>query len=93
MNIINKSGADKDPFNQSDRDPWHPHAGKGDRDRSNTPSFKRNFDEINWGPRKKVPGKRTYRYGPRAVKPSDAPFILTEGSRAKPVMDPRKLRP
>lgn len=92
MNIINKSSIDKDPFNQSDRDAWHPHAGKGDRDRSNTPSFKRNFDEINWTPRKKYPGKRTYRYGKQVRKLDGAPFILTEGSRAKPTMDVKKMR-
>lgn len=62
-NII-VSHKERDPFEQSDRDPWHPHAGKGDRDRTKSEAFKRGYDEINWGPSEaRKPGKTTKRYG------------------------------
>jgi hypothetical protein len=84
MNINIKPTTDKNPFDQSDRDAWHPHAGKGDRDRSNTPQFKSNYEAIDWGKRERKPGKQTFFYGTRAPKLDGAPFILTSSSRAKP---------
>lgn len=51
MNIINRKTAhcDKDPFSESDKTIGKSGAGKGDRNRSDTGTFKENYDGIDWG--------------------------------------------
>lgn len=67
MNILT-STKQKDPFDQSDRDPFHPHGGKGDRDRTVRSAFNEGYDSVNWSPRESRPGKTTKVYGPPRPK-------------------------
>lgn len=62
MNINVKPTIDRDPFDQSDRDPIGRNAGKGDRDRSDKKKFKRNFPPTLGQDIGKHPGKRVFRY-------------------------------
>jgi len=58
-NIIVKKNpsADKNPFDQSDRDPIGRHAGKGDRNRSRYDIVRENLKEVE-GMGKPIPGFR-----------------------------------
>lgn len=60
---------DKDPFHQSDRDPIGRCAGKGDRNRSISSTFDRNFPK-SVGPKAKKgrPRRTTIRYGANGKK-------------------------
>lgn len=64
MNILNRKTAhvDKDPFHQSDRDPFRPSAGKGDRPRNIGPAFQQNFPN-GMGKKRCKPGRTIFRYG------------------------------
>lgn len=55
MNIISRKTAacDKDPFDQSDRVPFTKNAGKGDAPRSVGRKFRDNYDQIDWGRKKR----------------------------------------
>jgi hypothetical protein len=82
MNILT-SRKQKDPFDQSDRDPWGPGAGKGDRPRNVSEQFKQNFEKIRWTPRSpQKPGKQVFRYGPQAAK-KDRAFHIPLGRTGK----------
>ena len=62
MNIISKSGIDRDPFEQSDRGGFGRNAGKGDANRSVGGAFFRGYAETSLGKGPRRPGKTVYRY-------------------------------